>query len=57
MPTHVHHHHPHHHHHHGEGHPPATVTPSILRLSVAGRLAAAVALSAAVWGTVLWAML
>ena len=56
MPTHVHHHHPHHHHPH-DNHPSARVPPSILRLSVPARLVAAVALIAAIWGTVLWAML
>ena len=31
----------HHHHHPGEGHPPASISPSILRLSAVERLAAA----------------
>jgi hypothetical protein len=55
MPTHV---HPPHHHHHrsGEGHPPASVAPSILRLSVLQRLAIAASLIALLWGAVLWAM-
>jgi len=58
MPTHVHpqHHHHHHHHHSGEGHPPASVSPSILRMSVVERLAIAAALIALLWGAVLWAM-
>ena len=57
MPTHVHppqHHH--HHHHPGHGHPPASVSPSILRMSVAERLAIAAALIVLLWGAVLWAM-
>jgi hypothetical protein len=53
MPTHV----PHHQHHHpGRGHPPASVAPSILRLSVAQRLAISGALVALVWAAVIWAM-
>jgi hypothetical protein len=57
MPTHVHSHdHGHHHHHPGEGHPPATVSPSILRMSVLERLAIAAALIVVLWGAVFWAM-
>jgi hypothetical protein len=52
MPTHV---HPHHH-HAGEGHPPASISPSILRMSVLERLAVAGALIVVLWGAVLWAM-
>jgi hypothetical protein len=50
--------HPLHHHHHpaGQGHPPAAVAPSILRLSVLGRLAVATAFIAVLWGAVIWAM-
>jgi len=47
---------PHHHHHPGRSHPPATVSPSILRLSALERLAAAAVLIVALWGAVLWAM-
>ena len=55
MPTHV---HPHHHHHHpGQGHPPAAVSPSILRMSILERLAIAAALIALLWGVVVWAMM
>jgi hypothetical protein len=53
------HSHPHHHHHHhaGEAHPPAAVSPSILRLSAAERLAAAGLAIVAIWAAVTWAML
>src|SRR5215831_5421291 len=54
MPTHV--PHPHHHHHPGQGHPPASISPSILRMSVLQRLAIATALIAVLWGAVFWAM-
>jgi len=53
MPTPVQHHH---HHHPGEGHPPASVSPSILRMSVVQRLAIAAALIMVLWGAVIWAM-
>jgi hypothetical protein len=58
MPTEVHpHYHGHHHHHEpGEGHPPAAISPSILRLSAAERLAAAGVLIAVIWAVVFWAM-
>jgi hypothetical protein len=56
MPTHVHSQHHHHHHHPGRGHPPASVSPSILRMSVVERLAIAAALIVLLWGAVLWAM-
>ncbi len=55
MPTHVHDHH-HHHHHPGEGHPPASIAPSILRLSAVERLAAAAVLIVLIWAAVFWAM-
>jgi hypothetical protein len=55
MPTHV-HDHPHHHHHPGEGHPPASISPSILRLSAIERLAAAAVLIVLIWAAVYWAM-
>jgi hypothetical protein len=49
--------HSHHHHHHAnEGHPPATVTPSILRLSALERLVGAAVVSIALWAAVYWAM-
>jgi len=54
MPTHIettHHHHP-----PGEGHPPASISLSILRMSIAQRLAIAAALIAVLWAAVLWAM-
>ena len=54
MPTHV--PHPHHHHHPGQGHPPASISPSILRMSVVQRLAIAAALIALLWGADIWAM-
>jgi hypothetical protein len=45
-----------HHHPPGEGHPPASVAPSILRMGVVERLAAVAAVVALIWGAVLWAM-
>jgi hypothetical protein len=48
--------HPHHHHHAGRGHPPAAISPSILRMSVVERLAVAAALIALLWGAVILAM-
>ena len=54
MPTQV--PHPHHHHHPGQGHPPASISPSILRMSVLQRLAIAAALIALLLGAVIWAM-
>jgi len=52
MPTHVHQHH----HHPGAGHPPASISPSILRASVLERLGAAGVVIALIWASVLWAM-
>jgi hypothetical protein len=48
----------HHHHHHppGRAHPAAAITPSLLRLSAAERLAGAAVVIALLWGAVLWAM-
>ena len=46
---------PHQHHHPGHAHPPATVSPSILRLSALERLAAVAVVVAALWGAVAWA--
>jgi len=57
MPEHAHHdHHSHHHHHPGHVHPPAAVAMSILRLSLAQRLAVAVAACAILWAAAFWAM-
>jgi hypothetical protein len=51
------HDHGHHHHHHpGHVHPPASVYPSILRLSVLQRLTFAAGLIALVWIATFWAM-
>jgi hypothetical protein len=54
MPTRL----PHLHHQHraGQGHPPAVVSPSLLRMSVVQRLAIAAALIALLWAAVVWAM-
>jgi hypothetical protein len=52
MPT----NHPHHHDHPGQGHPPATIAPSILRMSVFERLTMAAAMIALLWGVVFWAV-
>ena len=46
----------HHHHHDGDTHPPATIAPSILRLSALERLAAVTVVIVALWGAVFWAM-
>jgi hypothetical protein len=55
--SHNHDHHGHHHHHHPGGvHPPASVHPSILRMSVLQRLGFAVGLIALVWIAAFWAM-
>jgi hypothetical protein len=48
--------HPHHHHHSGHAHPPASVHPSILRLSARERLALAVLMLVVLWGIVFWAV-
>ena len=45
-----------HHHHAGHSHPPAAISPSILRLSVAARLAVSATLIAALWCAVFWAL-
>jgi hypothetical protein len=55
MATHEHHHH-HHHHDPDHAHPPATVSASILRLSVMERLGAAAVVIAVLWGAVYWSM-
>ena len=50
-------HHGHHHHHHpGHVHPPASVHPSILRMSGLQRLSFAAGLIALVWIAAFWAM-
>ena len=56
MSDHSHHGHHHHHHHPGQVHPPASVHPSILRLSVFERLGIVSALIAAIWAAVFWAL-
>jgi hypothetical protein len=48
--------HRHHHHHAGHRHPPASVAPSILRLSVVARLAVAAGVIALLWAAVFWAL-
>jgi hypothetical protein len=48
--------HHHHHHPHGHAHPPATIGPSILRLSALERLVCAAVLTGLVWAAVLWTM-
>ena len=45
----------HHHHHPGHVHPPASVHPSILRLSVLQRLGFAAGLIALIWVATFWA--
>ena len=52
-----HEHHGHHHHHHpGHLHPPASVNPSILRLSALQRLGIAAGLIAVLWAAAFWVM-
>ena len=46
----------HHHHHPGHTPPPATIDPSILRLSVVERLGAVALVIAIIWAVVFWAM-
>ncbi len=48
--------HQHHHHPAGHAHPPATLSRSILRMSVAGRLAAVSVVVALLWFAVYWAL-
>jgi hypothetical protein len=45
-----------HHHVSGEAHPSATISPSLLRLSAAQRLAIAGGLIALIWLAAFWAM-
>jgi len=45
----------HHHHHGGAPHPSPAISPSLLRLSAARRLALAGALIALIWAAFLWA--
>ena len=56
MPDHQTSHAHHHHHHPGHVHPPASVHPSILRLSALERLAPTAVAIAALWLAVFWAM-
>jgi len=51
-----HHAHHHQHHHPGHVHPPASVHPSILRLSVPERLGASAVVIALIWAVAFWAM-
>ena len=46
----------HHHHAPGHAHPPASISPSILRLSALERVAAVAVVIAVLWGAVFWAM-
>ena len=46
----------HHHHHPGRAHPPVTVMPSILRMSVWERLGAMSGIILVLWAVVFWAM-
>lgn len=46
----------HHFHAPGEPHEPASISPSILRLSAWERLAAVAVVAAVLWGAVFWAM-
>ena len=46
----------HQHHHPGHAHPPATVSPSILRLSALERLGVAAGLIALLWAAAFWAL-
>jgi hypothetical protein len=46
----------HHHHHSGHAHPPADISPSLLRASVLQRLAAVAVCLAVLWSAVLWAL-
>ena len=48
--------HPHHHHPAGAAHPAAQISPSLLRLSAAERLAGAAVVIALLWGAVFWAI-
>jgi hypothetical protein len=45
-----------HHHHGGTPHPSPVISPSLLRLSAARRLAVAGALIAVIWAAFLWAI-
>jgi hypothetical protein len=51
-----HHSHGHSHHHPGQGHPPVTAHPSILRMSALERLGFAAVLIALLWAAAFWAM-
>jgi hypothetical protein len=45
----------HHHHHPDHAHPPLRMSPSILRLSAAERLAGVAVIAALLWVAVIWA--
>ena len=45
-----------HHHAAGQGHPPATIGPSLLRMTFGARLLIAAVLIALIWAVVIWAM-
>ena len=47
----------HHHHEAGHGHPARAVSPSVLRMSAAARLVAAVAIVGVLWVAVWWVMM
>jgi hypothetical protein len=45
-----------HHHHAGHIHPAATVSPSLLRMSAAERMAGVAVIIAMLWAAVFWAL-
>jgi hypothetical protein len=45
-----------HHHHAGPVHPSPVISPSLMRLSAAGRIGIALALIALLWAAVAWAI-
>jgi hypothetical protein len=47
----------HHHHETGHGHPAGAASPSLLRMSAAERLVAALAVAGVLWAAVWWAIL
>jgi len=58
MPTPIPRHEHHHRHHHAArgAHPPATVSPSILRMTLGERLVVVVVIIAVIWAAVFWAI-
>jgi hypothetical protein len=56
MDDHRHGQHLHHHHHPEQSHPPAKLSPSILRMSAVQRLGFAAALIGLLWISAFWAM-